>query len=344
MLLPHADRVHGYTDEGSVRHRFLHAVRRAGRDAALNSVPQRYRAMCAAIDVTTLPRWGDPEVALAWNWRKDVGRKLGEALDRDYSAATPDEFVGTPDNLRVVGNRVIVDDYKTGWIVVDPDSWQMKTYALMAARAVGAEEAETVIWTVHDGAATPASHVWSGFDLDLIADELAALARRVLEASDPDSLRLTEGEHCRYCPAKLWCPAKQAAVRMIAGLESPRPVELEELGRAWAQLRSAQDSLKRIKKSILDVARTVPIPLPNGSTLEPVVKRTERIDENRAWTVIADRFGASKADLLVKKKLTKKRVKEVFGSDARRVLDMLRAAGAIDLDEEERVEEVACLR
>lgn len=344
-LLPHVDRMTSYSDDGTWKHRFLHAVRRAGREAALRAVPDRLRGPCAAIDVTALPRDGEPEVTYAWNWCTGKARRLGEALDRNYEKATPDEYVGTDDNVRIVGNRAIVDDYKSGWREVPPDSWQMKANALFVARANDCTEAETVIWRIkEDGSVYPTSALWSDFDLDLIADELVALARRLESATKPDDLRLREGQHCTYCPATLYCPAKRQAVTTMAALaqyESPGLVPVEKLGEAYAQVKSAQAFLDRVEIALRDCARATPLPLPDGRVLKEIVKVRDSINPEAVHKAISELCGADLAAKVVEKKVTKKRISEVLGKDSRRVFDALRERGAITADEELRVEEVA---
>jgi hypothetical protein len=344
-LLPHVDRLTSYSDDGTWKHRFLHAVRRAGREAALRAVPERLRGACAAIDVTALPMDGEPEITYAWNWHTGKARRLGEALDRNYERATPDEYVGTSDNARVVGNRAIVDDYKSGWKEVPPDSWQMKANALMVARANGCTEAETIIWRIkEDGSVYPTSALWSDFDLDLIADELVGLARRLEAASKPEDLKICEGQHCTYCPATLYCPAKRQAVTALASLapyESPGLVPVEKLGEAWAQMKTAQAFLERVEIALRDCARATPLPLPDGRVLKEVLKQRDSINPEMVHKTIADLCGADVAAKIVEKKVTKKRITEVLGKDARKVFDALRERGAITVEEDLRVEEAA---
>lgn len=342
-LLPQVDRSSVYSVDGTAKHHFFHAVRRAGREAALSQLPERLRAECERIDVTALPQTGEQEVTFAWNWKTGKGRKLGTALDRNYEAATEDEFAGTSDNAALVGNRVDVDDFKTGWKDVEADTWQLKANALFAARAYGCNEAKITVYTVRDGKVWPESVPLSSFDLDMIADELIGLARKLTTAKSPDELKLQEGQHCAYCPATLYCPAKQRAVATVAELapyEKPGLVPVEEIGKAYAKTKSLQAFLKRVEEACLDMARVTPVPLPDGRVLKEIVKSKDSIDEEACFQVLREIVGEQRAAEAVERKLTKKRINEVFGDEAWKVIKQLKARGAITVEESMRVEEV----
>ena len=82
-------------------------------------------------------------VKVAYDVAARTGRIIGEGGARGYGALAPYEIAGSIDVLGVVGDTVVVIDWKTGAALVDPASrnWQLHGYALAACRALGKERA-----------------------------------------------------------------------------------------------------------------------------------------------------------------------------------------------------------
>lgn len=333
-LLPRADSSSRYSDRGDVIHAFLHAIRRAGRTVALRDVPEEYRGFCESIDVGALPVGGDPEVAFAWDHVTGKGRRLGEGLNRDYSKALPTEFTGTADLVDVTGKTVKVDDYKSGFRFVPPDSWQMKSLCLYAARAHDCDDAEATIWKIgDDGKPRPYTARFDGFDLDSFADELVRLAKRLAEARDLENV--TEGDHCRYCPAMLRCPAKTALVRaMPVEIDAAKSLDadgltIERAARSYVLIQRYRQVLDAMEDRIKEMAAQSPIALPNGHTLKEVESSRESIDSTIAYAVITRDFGTEAATKAVEQKATKASIKRALNGGTKKALAAIEAEGGI---------------
>jgi CRISPR/Cas system-associated exonuclease Cas4 (RecB family) len=314
-VLPHAGSISRPASRGHIIHAFLAAVSAVGREQALLAVPPEDREACEAIPVQELPAFQPeayaPEVSFAYDATKDTARETGRGLERDAAraAARDGEMPMTADVVGLTADAVVVYDYKTGWGHVDRPAvnWQVRTYALAAARAYGKEHAVVGIIRVLDGGT-----IWwdraemDALDLDAHAAELRQLlARRklaILAHQEKQVLpKLVEGEHCRYCPALPYCPAKVKLLQEAIALRPDAPPDLERevsaaltpetAASAWRKLEQAQKLIERLQAVVKDYARQHPVPLGDGYVLGEVTKARESIVAERAQEVLRQRFG-----------------------------------------------------
>src|SRR5690606_3261920 len=81
------------------------------------------------------------EVAFAYDYVKGTAREI-PVRNRQYVGLAETEIPGTADVVAEIDeSTVYVGDYKTGHRPPKPDSMQLRAYALMAARTLGATEA-----------------------------------------------------------------------------------------------------------------------------------------------------------------------------------------------------------
>lgn len=300
--------------KGTIAHKFLADVLEHGRDLALGMVEDTADIdWLSGIDIDRLPAAEqtayEPEVALAYDPRTRTARVLGKNLSREEARAKAidHEVVGIIDVLGQDGIHAIAHDYKTGWGYVEPVevNWQLRTYALLAARWLEETAALYSVIRVRDNGS-----VW--FDtgrmdeLDLLAHEEALLSllaqreevRRLTRSGAWRALPpLVEGRHCRYCPALPTCPAKVHALRTLGATEADRaltqgPITLEEAATAWQRLKFAQKTLERYEAILRDLARQTPIPLGDGGEVlgEKEVKRESIIPE-QARVILERHYG-----------------------------------------------------
>ncbi len=331
--LPQVRTTNTYATRGTALHAFLHAVRRAGRANALKQVPDEYRADCEAIDVTALPVAGEAEAAFAWDYRTDVGRAL-VAKGRDYSEVGEHEFCGTADVVDSSGGVVLVGDYKTGHMVVAPDTWQMKALCLFAARAYGCDEAEATIYQIRDSKVYATSQRYTGFEFDAIALDLARLVKR-LGTGD-----YAEGDHCRYCPGFRHCPAKNALIVRPPDLDDVSMIPAAQLGVRYAQIQHAKKALALAEELIEEHAAHEEIPLPNGKTLRLVDDERESIDHAIAYGVILAGWGPELANKAVEQKATKASIKRALNGAHEEAIERIRLAGGVKTTLTAKVKEV----
>jgi hypothetical protein len=358
-FLPHVDEPPGvYAVSGSAVHRYLCLVAEVGRDAALALMEVEHRDACAAIDLDTMPH-AEPanwavEVAFAWDWLADTARELHRGSgSRDYSGIGPSEVAGTADLIGLDGGAVVVLDLKTGWADLGnpADSPQLQFYALAAALAYGATEAVVGFIHVRDGVALYDVARLDAFALAAAAERLRGIVVSTSAAEEQwaqtHQVTPVAGEHCRYCPAFLRCPAKATLARELA-LQSAAndPTELTpvldaaSVPAALERLWAAQQVLERVKRTLDEFAASHPVYLPDGRVYGSVESSKESFDPAIGASALAQLFGPDVAGeaVEVEKTLSKAALeralrKHIAGTDkklthaVREAHEAIRAAG-----------------
>lgn len=320
-----------WASRGTVIHDYLRDVNHLGRDEALARVPLEHLEACETIELDTLPL--DPgsyaaEVALAYDWAQDTGREINRgSSSRDYGAS-PTEIAGRTDVVGLTERGVTILDYKTGYRYLGhaEESWQLKGYALAAARAYGRREAEVVFVRITEGGAPWRIHG----KLDYMALESTALSLTVQgetierlktdgAAHRPELLEghLRAGAHCRYCPAFGRCPEQARLLRSVVDdgrllaegkLEAPTldamtaPLVYQRLKNAKRAMDFAWEALESYAE-----AAAVPVLDSDGLVWGPIREGQEKLDAIRGAAALAQRFGVEMADKAVERepKLTK---------------------------------------
>lgn len=199
--------------------------------------------LLSAVDRESLwPREGTHETAIAI--RVDGSREVRRSHEGVFG--DPRWVTGTGDfNWYIFGGELWVDDLKTGKsypdedgtnrFPQDPRSAQLKCYALAIATLI--DYAGVVHVSVTHWPRLPLERrhkeperLWTTFTTDELADfwgELELLyrqtdeARRSIAGEEGSLIRLTPGDHCRFCPSKQYCLVAQA---------DPEPVK-----RSWTR-------------------------------------------------------------------------------------------------------------
>jgi hypothetical protein len=102
------------------------------------------------------------------------------------------------------GNCLEIADLKTGRGYVDADSSQMKLYALGAIKLMG--DFQRIKLTIVQPQ-TGANRTHEMLLADLLAWESDVVMPAIEKAFNPDSYPTPSNTACKYCPAKLVCPA-----------------------------------------------------------------------------------------------------------------------------------------
>jgi hypothetical protein len=242
------------------------------------------------------------ELPMAWDPTTDTARVLPSRGARDYSHAVGDEFTGTADLVEVINGRVEVTDYKTGFEAVEPDTWQMKLLALAAARHFGVTEVTSRILQVSDTGVDDNAMTFDLFDLISISEDLRALSARIKTSHDAAPV---PGPHCRYCPAKLGCPAtEEPANELVSAIElvpSHRlTMAITDAGHAaWTvgAIQRVEDLLDEIKKRVRQYAEeTGGIPLGDGKVWRKVSYSKSNVDKT-ALAELARKHGANDTEI-----------------------------------------------
>lgn len=282
-------------DKGKALHQYLCDVPALGYAAALERVPEAWRAEAAAIDLAAMPHsqpdaWGF-EVAFAYDAVADVGRELHRGGSRDYSDLRPGETPGTADVVGVTADEVVVLDVKTGRAELEePEAaLQLLFLALAASRAYGKPSARVGWIVLRDG---QPRFEWATIDaltLDAVVQARVAGVLAQVEATEaqwaanPDAVVPTFGGHCDYCPAQFRCPATSQLAREVtraALAESTLPLEVPHEKRAdffrWVEAIGALH--RRLEEHVEAMARKEPIPLLGGKVLGLVATSKEYLD------------------------------------------------------------------
>lgn len=331
---------------GKVLHKFLCDVLVDGYDQALAVVPIDFRESCEVIDFRLLPKAGEfaAEVAFAYNWRDDTARELGRNMDRRYDGLVDEEteIAGTADVVGVTEEAAVVLDYKTGWADLGPagNSWQLKGYAVAAARAYGKTRA-TVGFVRIGMNGKPFFDVvdLNAAELDAAAGEMRALLRRVtllrqlgpseqhehvmrvfLDGRPPEDLgtlgpaQYVEGPHCRQCASVPFCAAKMRLVAQLASapqnmLDSGSvPVLSErELSTAYERLERVKLLVKHVEDALEERAAVTPFPIESrpGWVYGPVEKVEDEVQLEESRGLLRDRYGLTAANAAIKSEMTK---------------------------------------
>ena len=138
-------------------------------------------------------------------------------IEKGVQSLTDEDAFGTPDAVVIQPNkkRMVVVDLKYGYIIVEPDSDQNKYYGylgieeyLYVLSSDDLKDVEVELCIVQPRPSHPegvvrfhkttAAEVTSWWSDELLPD--------MDDTRDPKAM-LMIGEHCRFCPAKMSCPA-----------------------------------------------------------------------------------------------------------------------------------------
>lgn len=291
-----------YSRKGSVWHDFLKNVNTGGRETALKTAPAEWSDRLKAIDLQGLPV--DPsayaaEVAFAYSSATGKARELGRGLSREeaYKLAREDEdVVGTSDVVGVTETQVVIIDWKSGWTDYGPVEafLQLLTYAVLAARAYGKDEAVVgIIRLKDDGSSYWQTATLDVFALDDAEDRIRKVVTRAKVAEGSGEVpEPVEGEHCRYCPAFAHCPAKARIIHMASDVESlAQPLTPETAVQAWERIQLVKKVLERVEDAVKEYARDTPLTLPDGRILGSVEVPRSEINPELAEPILEARYG-----------------------------------------------------
>jgi hypothetical protein len=307
-VLPTADEQSDHAAEGTVRHHYLRRVSdlmrggmaiAAARELALSEAPSEARWFLALIPLESL-RLKDvvAEVALAIDATDGAARVLGRAIDRRYDEAgrRPSEFAGSVDRLALIGAEgLYVGDYKGRTHTRKPEhDEQLLAGAYAGVRIYRRRWAELEIIRVVNGKPFPVKARVAAPDLERFGKKLQVLGQRIRQdraaAAAGAIAPATTGDHCRYCPALRFCPAKGALVQAACGATLPALLQLakerkpylteQNVAAVHARLAELEKLVRTMKGDIADFARQTPFRRPDGKVFG--LTRSGRVAAHRA--------------------------------------------------------------
>jgi hypothetical protein len=303
--LPRTNSTSEMAERGTAIHLFVRRVLKGmSLPRALSLVPNDWRQTCERIDFAKIS--GDlsevcSEHSYALNCVTGEARIIGEDIGRRYPDLGPDWFVGTEDVSGVdLTGKPVTGDIKSGFAdVTDPeDNLQNKFFGKVHQSLTEADEVEGRIIRIDEaGFVRPISAVYSAFDLDSFGDTLIdirdGVARARARVAAGEVPTVTEGEHCRYCPAFSACPAKAALVRnMLPELDDLRGriamMTLEERGKAWAKYKQIKPVFEAVESALKEAAAVDSLPLPNGKWVGEISYPKQSFNKARAYALLRE--------------------------------------------------------
>lgn len=276
--LPRAREATGAQRAGTALAQFLAALDTMSRDQALAAAPAEHREFLSRVDVEMIRpvRGWLGEVAFVYDVETDESRELGRKLERGYERALkrpakPTEIFLTADAVSVAADTAYILDDKRGWAPHVPparECWQVLAGGLAAARAYGCDRAVVGIGRVlDDGVPRFDSAELDEMALDIVAAQLRDLYRKIEAARKKvaagETPTVTIGDHCRYCPALVYCPAHRALVGSVVrnqpthtslrAVVDAKPEEIDDdtAAFAWRDLVAAQKFLGKVRESLI---------------------------------------------------------------------------------------------
>lgn len=316
-----------YADEGNVRHADAES---AALDGRLDDLPPRVRALIEP-DAQLLP-----EVAVAYNWRTGKARMLGRGITRDYPVDPDSEIPGTIDLLVInPSGRLVVVDYKGHEDVGEPDqNVQVMLYGLAVARIYGANEVTLAVSYIGAGtedARTPVVTV-DCFDLAAYATKVT----RIIEAANAEIGKaipdVRESRHCKWCPSKPYCGAKNALLVQVA---SGGLAVIGDTAMTVDRAREAYREIERIEQLVKDARKRLEVYVDDNGPIDLGEGRffgryrrpgNEKLDGDIAIDAIrsvlpddqADTFEATAIEYSTSKAAIERAAKEACGPGAKR--------------------------
>jgi hypothetical protein len=321
FVLPQAKEPASEASEfGTAVHKFMARAREVGRDEALAeiAVDATHYSFCEQIPWDKLPQGGRAEIAFAYNYETGEGRELGELKEARAYDVTDSEIAGTADLVGVVDATLHVYDWKWGYRTLTPAAraLQLLFLAIAGVKAYDLDGARIAFFRLADDGKFFVDEAYiDAFDLELVADRLAGLMRRLYAAAQRveagEVLDVELGPHCQFCQAKASCPGQTSAALAVAGYKAPTELTPEIAAQAWAALELYDDISERARKQLREFAKLAPIPLPGGKEMRVVDWPHTKVDYTIAHAQLVATFGPELAGDAVKTSISQSAIEDV---------------------------------
>lgn len=191
-----------YAEEGTQAHNLAEAML-----LMEDTLPEHTQEMLDAVQVYV--DYCDPIIDSADKYGIEARLKLS------------DELFGTSDCYALLGRTLYVIDYKHGQgvTVAAEENPQALTYAGLVladpSTNIEPDDVDSIILTiVQPRGMGPAVDSW-GTDVRRVQDHMAEVAQ-AMEQAKSENPSIEIGDHCRFCSAKMICPAMEKAQSAVA--------------------------------------------------------------------------------------------------------------------------------
>lgn len=231
---------------------------------------------------------------------------------------TPAVKLGGTADVIGFGNGILeIADLKTGRGYVDADSDQMKIYALGTLAKIKSKPVETVRLSIIQPHSGPTrTHT-------MTVDELNSWKADVLIPAIEESTKIDAQpkpftDACRYCPAKVICPAQSKALELIPVKLDVKTLAPEVVSDLLTRADMVEDFIAALRKHAQKV-------LEDGGVLagwQLAPKRATRKWTDEAAAVVAlEAAGIEHSKLMLTEIISPAAAEKLLGKDKKHVLD-----------------------
>ena len=246
--------------------------------------------------------------------------ELGAVKVEQYVTVIDDADIklgGTADVIGFGNGILEIADLKTGRVYVDADSSQMKIYALGTLAKIKSKPVETVRLSIiqpHSG--DTRTHTMTVDELIQWRNE--TLLPAIMEASNKDSQPKPSSNACRYCPAKVICPAQTKALELIPVKLDVKTLAPEVVSDLLARSEMVEDFIAALRKHATKVLEDGGVL--SGWQLSPKRATRKWIDEAAA-VVALEAAGIEHSKLMLTEIISPAVAEKLLGKDKKHVLE-----------------------
>lgn len=266
-------------------------------------------------------------------WDEIKGAFPAPIVERKLETLIADNVLlrGTADVFSMVPCGVTTVDWKTKRTKEDSDFHQLQAYALLGCEALGVEEATvSIAWLRHQELETR----------HLTRKDLEDFRGRLLRSLRSETYNL--GDHCKWCPRRYECPARQTKLTAATGQLTSRSETLSDVIGA-GRLPELMETVKEVEKAAEAIRAGVkshieesgPIEIGGGREyyLQQIARRA--VNVTAGWDSILEHLGslgaynALKLDFKKADKIIGDRTDGPKGVARKAFWDALRESGAV---------------
>lgn len=250
------------------------------------------------------------------------------ALQAELGAVKVEQYVTVIDNTAVklggtadvigFGNGILeIADLKTGRGYVDADSDQMKIYALGTLAKIKSKPVETVRLSIIQPHSGPTrTHTMTVDELNSWKADV--LIPAIADSANKDAQPKPSSNACRYCPAKVICPAQSKALELIPTKLDVKTLAPEVVSDLLARADMVEDFIAALRKHATKVLEEGGVL--SGWQLSPKRATRKWIDEAAA-VVALEAAGIEHSKLMLTEVISPAAAEKLLGKEKKHVLE-----------------------
>lgn len=187
-------------------------------------------------------------------------------------------YSGVPDLLAFKGGKCLCIDYKFGRIAVPhaKDNKQLKWLAALIDRKYSVTSVTVCIIQPSAGGFT--MHTYDKAALK----KARASVLRTLRKMEGGKTAPKAGDHCKYCPARVACPAAAKQVQALASVNKVEALSADQMSQTLDMLDSVESTVRAIRKRATEMLKDDADAIP-GYTLKRASSRRSIADAAAAY-------------------------------------------------------------